>query len=149
MSQRFVCPDREQSFLMPPSLRDWLAQDHLAWLVLDVVDALDLGAFYADYRADGHGRPAHDPAMMVALALYAYATGTRSSREIERRCMVDAAFRVLAGNLTPEREPIAKGPGSARREPFGVARSTVYRKLDCARRRPPDRRRARWNTSCR
>lgn len=108
MSQRFVCPDREQSFLMPPSLREWLAEGHLAWFVLDVVDELDLDAFYGDYRADGHGRPAHDPAFMVALVLYAFATGTRSAREIERRCVVDVAYRVLAGNLKPDHSTIAR-----------------------------------------
>ena len=64
---------------MPPSLRDWLAADHLAWFVLDVVDELDLSAFLADYREDGWGRAAFDPAMMVALLLYAYAVGERSS----------------------------------------------------------------------
>src|SRR5690349_3247544 len=108
MPQRFVCPDREQSFLMPPSLREWLAEGHLAWFVLDVVDELDLDAFYRDYRADGHGRPAHDPAFMVALVLYAFATGTRSAREIERRCVVDVAYRVLAGNLKPDHSTIAR-----------------------------------------
>jgi transposase len=108
MSQRFVCADREQAFLMPPSLRDWVPAGHLAWFVIDAVDEMDLGGFYGAYRADGHGRPAHDPAMMVALVLYAYAVGERSSRVIERRCVEDVAFRVIAGNLVPDHSTIAR-----------------------------------------
>ena len=68
---------------MPPSLREWLPEGHLAWFVIDAVAQLDLNSFYAAYRADGHGRPAHDPAMMVALLLYGYAIGERSSRRLE------------------------------------------------------------------
>ncbi|MCA1657596.1 MAG: transposase [Actinobacteria bacterium] len=81
---------------MPPSLRGWLPEDHLAWLVLARVEQLDLGAFYTAYRADGHGRAAHDPAMMVALLVYAYSRGQRSSRGIERACVEDVAVRVIA-----------------------------------------------------
>src|SRR3954452_9674206 len=80
MPQNFVVCDREQELLLPPSLREWLPGDHLAWFVLAAVEELDLAAFYDAYRADGHGRAAHDPAMVVALLLYAYATGRRSSR---------------------------------------------------------------------
>ena len=65
---------------MAPSLRDWLPEDHFAWFVIDAVAGMDLSAFYAAYRRDGHGRAAFDPAMMVALLLYAYAKGQRSSR---------------------------------------------------------------------
>ena len=86
MAQNFLACDREQELLLPPSLREWLDEDHLAWLVIDVVSEIDLGEFYGAYRADGHGRAAHDPAMMVALLLYSYAIGVRSSRAIERRC---------------------------------------------------------------
>jgi transposase len=108
MGQHFVCADREQAFLMPPSLRDWLPDDHLAWFVLDAVGEMDLAAFYADYRADGHGRPAHDPALMVGLVLYAYAVGERSTRKIERRCIEDIAFRVIAGNHAPDHSTVAR-----------------------------------------
>jgi transposase len=73
--------------LLPPSLREWLPQDHLAWFVLDAVEAMDLAGFLAGYRDDGWGRAAHDPAMMVALLVYAYAIGERSSRRIERAVM--------------------------------------------------------------
>jgi transposase len=72
MPQNFLSCEREQVLLMPPSLRDWLPEDHLAWFVLASVEELDLGRFYTAYRADGHGRAAHDPAMMVALLVYAY-----------------------------------------------------------------------------
>ena len=58
MPQNFIECDREQSFLMPPSLREWLPEDHLAWFVLDAVEEIDLDHFYSDYRADGHGRAA-------------------------------------------------------------------------------------------
>src|ERR1700719_112206 len=69
---------------------------------------MDLGAFYRVYREDGHGRPAYDPAMMVALLLYAYARGNRSSRGIERECMDDVAYRVIAANLVPDHSTIAE-----------------------------------------
>jgi transposase len=89
-------------------VRDWLPADHLAWFVLDVVDQLDLTGFYASYRADGHGRAAYQPGMLLGVLLYAYAIGVRSSRQIERRCREDLAFRVLAGNQTPDHVTIAR-----------------------------------------
>jgi transposase len=108
MTQNFIECDREQEFLLPPSLREWLPEGHLAWFVIDAVAQLDLAAFYAAYRADGHGRAAHDPAMMVALLLYAYAIGERSSRRIERRCVEDVATRVIAANQAPDHTTIAR-----------------------------------------
>src|ERR687887_505265 len=108
MAQNFLSCDRDQELLLPPSLREWLADDHLAWFVLEVVDELDLAAFYAAYRYDGHGRAAHDPAMMVALLVYAYAIGVRSSRAIERRCREDVAFRVTTANQVPDHATIAR-----------------------------------------
>jgi transposase len=89
-------------------VRDWLPADHLAWFVLDVVDQLDLTGFYASYRADGHGRAAYQPGMLLGVLLYAYAIGVRSSRQIEQRCREDLAFRVLAGNQTPDHVTIAR-----------------------------------------
>jgi len=94
--------------LLPPSLREWLPEDHLAWFVLDAVGMIDLRVFYADYRDDGWGRAAHEPAMMVALLLYAYAVGERSSRAIERRCREDVAFRVICANRVPDHATIAR-----------------------------------------
>ena len=70
MGQNFIACDREQSFLMPPDVREWLPKSHLAWFVIDAVEEMDLAAFYATSRADGHGRPAYEPAMMVTLLLY-------------------------------------------------------------------------------
>jgi transposase len=75
VAQNFLPCDREQELLLPPCLREWLPEGHLAWFVIDAVAEMDLTVFYSAYRRDGHGRAAHDPAMMVALLLYAYATG--------------------------------------------------------------------------
>jgi len=100
--------DREQQFLLPPSLEDWLPQGHLARFVIDVVAQLDLGAFYRRHRVDGWGRAAYDPKMMVALLVYAYCTGVRSSREIERRCREDIAFRFIAANRCPDHATVAR-----------------------------------------
>jgi transposase len=100
--------DREQTFLMPPSVRGWVPEGHLVWTVLDAVAELDLSALYVQYRADGHGRPAYESSMMVALLLYAYARGTRSARGIERACVEDVAFRVVAGNLVPDHSTVAE-----------------------------------------
>ncbi len=108
MGQNFLPCDREQVLLMPPSLMEWLPEDHFAWFVLAAVEEMDLSAFYAAYRPDGHGRAAHDPAMMVALLLYAYARGRRSSRAIERACVEDVAYRVIAANQVPDHCTIAR-----------------------------------------
>jgi len=108
MPQNFLACDREQELLLPPSLREWLPESHLAWFVIDAVAAFDLAAFYASYRHDGWGRAAHDPAMMLALLLYAYAVGERSSRRIERRCEDDVAFRVITANQVPDHATIAR-----------------------------------------
>lgn len=108
MAQNFLSCDREQELLLPPSLRDWLPADHLAWFVIDLVEELDTDAFYAAYRADGHGRAAHDPSMMLALLVYGYAVGERSSRRIQRRCVEDVAFRVIAADQAPDHATIAR-----------------------------------------
>jgi transposase len=108
MPQNFIEADREQAFLLPPSLRDWLAEDHLAWFVIAAVDEMDLAAFYGAYRADGHGRAAYDPAVMVALVLYSFATDERSARGIERHCRQDVAYRVICGNRVPDHATIAR-----------------------------------------
>src|SRR5215210_15036 len=108
MPQNFIACDREQELLLPPSLSEWLPDDHLAWFVIDAVAELDLAGFYASYRGDGWGAAAHDPAMMVALLVYAYAVGERSSRSIERRCREDVAFRVITVNHVPDHATIAR-----------------------------------------
>jgi transposase len=108
MAMNFLACDREQAFLMPPDPRDWLPEGHLAWFVLASVEELELAAFYASYRQDGWGRAAFEPSVMVALLLYAYARGERSSRGIERRCVEDVAYRVIAAHQTPDHATIAR-----------------------------------------
>ncbi len=108
MAYNFRRGDRDQPFLLPPDLRDWLPKGHLAWFILDVVDQLDLDPFLRAYRADGHGHPAYDPKTLLGVLLYGYAIGVRSSRQIERRCIEDIAFRVLAANQTPDHVTIAR-----------------------------------------
>jgi transposase len=108
MAQNFIEGHREQGFLLPPDVREWLPADHLAWFVIDAVAEMDVSAFYAAYRVDGHGRAAYEPSLMVALILYAFATGVRSSRAIERHCRQDVAFRVITGNLVPDHATIAR-----------------------------------------
>jgi transposase len=108
MPQNFIGCDRDQAMLMPLSLLDWVPEDHFVWTLLDAVDRMDLGLFYGAYRADGHGRPAYEPKMMVALTLYAYARGNRSSRQIERACVEDVVYRVVAANQVPDHSTIAE-----------------------------------------
>src|SRR6059058_3422083 len=108
MTQNFIAADREQVLLLPPSLCDWLPEDHLVWTILDAVAEMNLDAFYSAYPADGHGRPAYEPSMMVALLLYAYARGNRSSRGIERECQEDVAYRVIAANRVPDHSTVAE-----------------------------------------
>jgi len=112
MPQNFIACDREQVLLPPPSVRDWLPDDHLALFVIDSVSQLDLEAFYGSYRRDGHGRAAHDPAMIVALLLYAYARGQRSSRLVERDCVENVAYRVITANNIGSRDDRALSPAS-------------------------------------
>jgi transposase len=103
----YLCPARDQLFLMPVSMRDWLAQGHLAWFVVDVVGRLDTRGLHR--RPGGcAGRPPYQPEMMVAVLLYGYCCGIRSSRRIEAQCRTDAAFRVICGGLVPDHATIAR-----------------------------------------
>jgi transposase len=116
MPQNFLFPQREQPLLLPVDMREWLSEDDLVFVVLDAVATLDLGGFRRRYRSDGHGRAAFDPEMMVALLLYGYCQGERSSRVIEKRCVRDVAYRVIAGGLRPDHATIAgSGRGMRRR----------------------------------
>lgn len=108
MPPRFIAAERDQQFLLPPDMREWLPADHLVWTVLDAVEVMDLTAFRSVYRDDGTGRPAFDPALMVALLLYGYCHGERSSRQLERRCLEDVAYRVIAGGHEPDHATIAR-----------------------------------------
>ena len=96
---------------MPPSLRDWLPADHLAWFVLETVGQLGLEAFYASYRPDGHGRAAYEPSMVVAVLMYAYSTKVYSSRDIECHCRQDIAYRVITANRVPDHATVARFVG--------------------------------------
>jgi len=124
MSAPFREYDPDQAFLFPPSLRDWLPDDHVAYFLLDVVSELNLKDIYAYYDFEevkdeqgkvvgrraktNRGRPAYDPRMMTALLLYGYATGSVSSRQIEKKCQEDVAFRVLSANQKPDHDTIAE-----------------------------------------
>jgi transposase len=108
MPQNFLYPQRDQPLLLPVDMREWLPEDDLVYMVLDAVATLDLGGFRRRHRADGHGRAAFDPEMMVALLLYAYSQGERSSRVIEKRCVRDVAYRVVVGGLRPDHATIAR-----------------------------------------
>ena len=108
MGQNFIRCDRDQQMLLPADMREWLPEEHLAWFVIDAVEEIDLSAFLTAYRDDGWGRAAHDPPMMVALLLYAYAIGERSSRRIERKLNEDIAFRVISANQRPDHTTIAR-----------------------------------------
>src|ERR671930_1283929 len=108
MSQNFLACDREQPFLLPPDVREWLPEDHLAWFVIDAVAVMETSRFYAAYREDGHGRAAYEPSMMIALLLYCWSRGVRSSRAIERACVEDVACRVIAAHQQPDHATIAR-----------------------------------------
>jgi transposase len=108
MPQNFLSPQRDQPMLLPVDMREWLPEDDLVFVVLDAVGTVDLGAFRRRYRADGHGRAAFDPEMMVALLLYGYCQGERSGLVIEKRCVRDAGYRVITGGLCPDHGAIAR-----------------------------------------
>lgn len=108
MAKGFRPVDRSQQFLLPPDMADWLPAGHLAWFVISVVDELDMAAFEARRRVGGAGRAAFDPRMLLALLVYAYACGQRSSRQIERLCATDVAFRLICAQDAPDHATIAR-----------------------------------------
>ena len=108
MGYNFIECERDQMYLLPISMRDWLPEDHLAWFILDAVQEMDLSPFYRRYRSDGWGRAAYEPGMMVSLLLYAYCVGIRSSRRIEKSCEVDVAFRVITANQQPDYSTVCR-----------------------------------------
>src|SRR3972149_9888960 len=93
MAYNLLPCDREQGYLMPPSMREWLEEGHLAWFIVDAVGQMDLGEFYAGYRSDGWGAAAYDPEIMVAVLLYAYCRGVRSSRRIAQALEEEVGVR--------------------------------------------------------
>ena len=108
MAYNFLPCDRNQAYLLPPSLADWLPEDHLAWFVLDAVEEIDLLQFYEKYRADGVGNSAFHPSRMVALLVYSSCTGERSSRKIEKYCQTDIAYKVITANQYPDHSTISR-----------------------------------------
>jgi transposase len=107
MPQNFIRgDDPAQGYLLPPDVREWLPPRHLAWELLDLAREMDLGPFTAWYRADGQGRPAYHPAMMVPLVCYCFCKGIRSSRGIEAATHDDVGARVICGNLHPDHSTI-------------------------------------------
>jgi transposase len=109
MAYSFVGPGNpDEAYLLPLDVRDWLPARHLAWGLLELTGRLDLSAFICWYRADGQGRPAYHPAMMVALIGYCYCKGIRSSRAVEAATYDDVGARVICGNLHPDHATVAR-----------------------------------------
>jgi transposase len=99
---------RDQGFLLPPDMREWLPTDHLVWFLLEIVQQLDRSVLHARHANAGAGRAAYDPDMLLALLIYAYCQGVRSSRQIQQRCATDVAFRVLCAQDPPDHTTIAR-----------------------------------------
>jgi transposase len=102
---RFVSVDRDTAYLLPPSVEDWLPQDHLARFVVEVIDCLDLDDLVKQYT--GRGSAAHHPAVLLGLLIYGYANGVHSSRKIERATYDSVAFRFVAANTHPDHDTLA------------------------------------------
>lgn len=102
MAKRYRVYEPDQLFLIPPSLREWLPEDHLAYFVSDLVDDLDLSEVEAVYEDEERGQPPYHPRMMVKVLIYAYCIGVFASRRIEKRLVEDVAFRVLAAGNMPD-----------------------------------------------
>ncbi len=108
MVLRYLPADRDQLFLLPLDMREWLPEGHLAFFVSDVVDELGTTALHVGHHHDAGGRPGYDPEMLLALLVYAYCTGVRSSRQMERLCEVDIGYRVICANRRPDHSTIAR-----------------------------------------
>ncbi len=108
MAYNFIKCSRDQVYLMPPTLQEWLPPKDLVWLVIDAVEEMNLRDFYKKYRIDGKGQAAFEPSMIVALLVYAYCLGIRSSREIEQLCGRDIGFKVITANQVPDHTTICR-----------------------------------------
>jgi transposase len=108
MARGYRPVERDQQFLLAPNMADWLAPDHVVWLVLDVVKQLDTSAFHESRRTGGVGRAGYHPDMLLALLIYSYASGQRSSRQIERLCADHVAYRVVCAQDPPDHTTIAR-----------------------------------------
>src|ERR1700727_3496082 len=110
MAKGYRPVDRDQPFLLPPDMREWLPAGHAVWLVIEAVRLLDTGAFHARRRTGGAGAAGYDPDMLVTLLVWAYANGSTSSRRIERLCAQDVAFRVICAGHVPDHVTVARFP---------------------------------------
>ena len=108
MGTTFRPYDPDQILMLPPDLREWVSEGHLAHHVSDLVDAVDLSAFHAPYRGDGRRNSPYDPRMMVKVLIYAYATGTFSSRKMAKKLEEDVAFRMLAAGNFPKHRTLCE-----------------------------------------
>jgi transposase len=108
MAYNFIECNREQEYLLPVSLKEWLSEGDLAWFIIDAVEHVDLRGIYNKYRVDGKGQAAYEPSMMVSMLIYAYCMGERSSRKIERLCERDIAFKTIAANKIPDHSSISR-----------------------------------------
>src|SRR5215218_9326750 len=108
MAHDFRCPERRQSFLLPPDMQDWLPEDDIVDLILDAVSLMDLSAFEATHKLGGAGQAPLAPAMLLSVLIYAYSHGARSSRAIERLCGRDAGYRSIVGEHVPDHRVIAR-----------------------------------------
>ena len=108
VAYNFQPVDRNQRFLLPVDMADWLSRDHFVYFVIELVEQLDLSAFRSAYRPDGKGGAAYDPAAMVTLLAYAYCDGERSSRRIAEHCRTDIAYRLVMGGLLPDHSTISR-----------------------------------------
>ena len=108
MAKGYLRVDRDQPFLLPPDMREWLPAGHAVWLVIEAVRRLDTSAFHARRRTGGAGAAGYDPDMMLTLLVWAYASGVTSSRRIERLCQQDVAFRVICAGRVPDHVTVAR-----------------------------------------
>src|SRR4051794_6658241 len=108
MARLYRPVQRDQPFLLPPDMREWLPADHVVWFLLDTLEALDTSAFHSRRRLGGAGAAGYDPDMLLALMIYAYCQGVRSSRQIERRCLTDVGFRIVCAQDVPDHATIAR-----------------------------------------
>jgi transposase len=111
MAKGYRPVDREQPFLFPPDMREWLPPDHPVWLVIRAVELMDTSAFHAGRKTGGAGAAGYDPDMLVMVLVWAYAHKVTSSREMERLCRTDVAFRVIGAGNVPDHVTFARFRG--------------------------------------
>jgi transposase len=108
VAKDYVPTRRDELLLLPPDVREWLPKNHLVWFLLDVIERMDTSVLHRRARLGGAGRAPYDPEMLFGVLVYAYASGLRSSRKIEKRCQEDTAFMVLSGLCYPDHVTIAR-----------------------------------------